>query len=432
MTAPQPSTSGEQSQAWHLVHARKDVLINTAQHYWFQTSGRVLAGLLQEAKYSEQAQFDALHRFAYLVAPHLGALPMGGVPSWQSFMTDDHTPIELSWDFHTGTEDPTIRYSIEPVSLDAGLPSDPDNVRAGAEFKEALLDTSPNTDMTWFSHFEKFFVHSWTKSAAEGHPSSVFWAFDLKGAASTSKAYFFPGPIAQATGQSNLAVVMRAILSAPGYNLKQANPLGVFASYADQRPPSEFRVEILALDLVPIDESRLKVYFRDRRTDFNSVRETMSLGGRVYGEDFDLGMEKLRTLWGLLFSVQGSSDDESLSGNTHRTAGILYNVEFRARSKQPKVKIYIPVRHYATSDEQIIEAIAEYLEIDNANEHGAQKAQSSPRRYQQCMHNIFGKANLSNGLGVHTYIGCSVQAHGKLRVVAYMNPQETKLLSMQE
>jgi hypothetical protein len=34
---------------------------------------------------------------------------------------------------------------------------------------------------------------------------------------------------------------------------------------------------------------------------------------------------------------------------------------------------------------------------------------------------------LDNGLGVHTYVACSVQAAGHLRVVAYINPQAAKL-----
>lgn len=35
-----------------------------------------------------------------------------------------------------------------------------------------------------------------------------------------------------------------------------------------------------------------------------------------------------------------------------------------------------------------------------------------------------GEERLSNGLGVHTYVGCSIQSEGDLRVVAYVNPQQ--------
>lgn len=36
---------------------------------------------------------------------------------------------------------------------------------------------------------------------------------------------------------------------------------------------------------------------------------------------------------------------------------------------------------------------------------------------------------LDSSLGVHTYIGCSIQDKGNLRLVSYLNPQQAKLKS---
>ncbi|KAI9148238.1 4-O-dimethylallyl-L-tyrosine synthase [Paramyrothecium foliicola] len=418
--------SPKQFAAWYLVHARDDVLLTSDQQYWYQTAGSALATLLAGAQYSEQDQLRILYRFAYLVAPFLGPAPEPDMALWPSFMTDDHTPIELSWDFHTGTEPPTIRYSIEPISPDAGTCSNPYNAKAGPDFRRALLKTFPDTDTTCLSHFEKFFCQPWDNDVPEGHLSTVFWAFDLRDTASTSKAYFFPGTIARATKQSNLAVVTRVILSAPGFCLRKQNPLGVFVGYVEQHPQLQLEVDMLALDLVPIDESRFKIYFRDRRTSFASVRENMSLGGQIQGEEFEIGMQRLKTLWDALMSTRGLPDDTPLPDNDHRTAGILYNVEFRAQSKQPKVKIYIPVRHYARNDEHVVETLIWFLSNENNSQSELRKTAARPEQYQACLHGIFNKADMTAGSGIHTYIGCSVQNHGKLRVVSYINPQVAK------
>jgi hypothetical protein len=43
-------------------------------------------------------------------------------------------------------------------------------------------------------------------------------------------------------------------------------------------------------------------------------------------------------------------------------AGILYNMEFRLGSEIPKVKVYIPVGHYARSDWHVLMALNGYMQ----------------------------------------------------------------------
>lgn len=372
--------------AWHALETRGLSLLSSHQQYWYHTVGLVLATLLDNAGYSYRAQVSILYRFAGLVTPTLGRAPDPGFPRWKSFMTDDHTPVELSWDFHTGAERPTIRYSIEPIALDAGTAANPNNDRAGADFKQDLLHAFPETDMTWFNHFEECFVHDWGDDTPEGHRSTVFWAFDLKEKGGTTKAYFFPGTVARATKRTNLEAVSDAIVDAPGYRAGGVPSFDLFTSYVNRSPDIRFEVDMLALDLVHVDKSRLKIYFRDRRTDFASVRDSMSLGGQLQGPDFEEGMKRLKVLWDSLLGTEGLPEDVPLPHKGHRTAGILYNIEFRMNSKNPLVKIYIPARHYAEDDQQIIDTLCWYMTEEVGRRRGLPTAAVSARLYSKCMH----------------------------------------------
>lgn len=383
-----PGCLSGDAKPWHLVKARTEGLFSPQQQYWYQTVGYVLAALVDSAGYSHPRQVSILHHFASLVTPHLGVTPWSELPRWESFMTDDHTPIELSWDFHTGIDQPTVRYSIEPIGLDVGTVANRRNDRAAADFKQGLVKAFPDTDTTWLDHFEACFGVCWTDGVSEGHRSTMFWAFDLTEQAITNKAYFFPGAVAYARNRTKLAVIEDAITSAPGYSSGKLISFDVFTDYVGQHSDIRREVDMLALDVVPVDKSRLKIYFRDRRTDFRAVQETMSLGGRIKDPNFEMGIQRLRRLWDALLSTRNISDNVPLPHKDHRTAGILYNVEFRVHTKVPTVKVYIPVRHYAKNDQQIIRALAGFLTEEVGKQRGLAIAPVKPELYSRCLQNI--------------------------------------------
>ncbi|KAK2688124.1 hypothetical protein QWA68_013012 [Fusarium oxysporum] len=408
----------------HHIKNKTGPAVDIHQQYWNQTAGSTLKRFLASAGYDARSQCHILDQFSNLVAPFLGSSPALGEPQWKSFMTDNHCPVELSWDFHVANSQPTIRYSMEPIGLKAGTAADLYNNGVDEEFAKRAIRAFPGTDTTLFNHFYDYFNGQWTADKPEGHRSTMFWAFDLKESATTNKAYFFPGAVAHSVGKSTLDVVTDAISSAPGCQPENISAFASFARFVNERRYLNLEMDMLALDLVPIEKSRLKIYFRDRRTDFRSVTEMMSLGGRIHGADFDVGMSNLRNLWDTLLGTSGVPDDIPLPHNNHRTAGILYNVELRTNSTIPKVKIYIPVRHYAKNDSQILEALKGFLTDQASKLPDVAIDLNWAKRYSDCLYSIFGEEMLSNGLGVHTYIGCSIQSKGDLRVVAYVNPQQ--------
>lgn len=347
--------------AWYCLDSKHQGTLNVHGNYWWRSCGYALAILLGNAGYSYAAQIRTLDFFPRCIAPKLGIANEPGVERWKSFMTDDHNPIELSWDWYTGSEPPRIRFSVEPVGNAAGTAKDPRNELVAGEFLEELLKDLPATNMQWFYHFQSYFRVGTKNYLPVGHHSQTFWAFDLNEKDVTVKAYFFPEYRAHATQKTNAQVISEAIELAPFCRPEDLSVLYTFQEFVREHAKIPLAMDMLAIDLVEPLQSRLKIYIRTRETSFESVREAMTLGGRFTDGDMETGLQSLRRLWDSLFDQHGIPDTWLLPASKHRTAGILYNVEFRLESKAPKVKIYIPVRHYARNDWQIMNAVSDFM-----------------------------------------------------------------------
>ncbi|KAL5337679.1 aromatic prenyltransferase [Aspergillus crustosus] len=407
-----------------LVTAELQTSLTSHGQYWWKTSGYLLAAFLHDAGYSLRSQHHILTFFGRTIVPYMGVAYNIHSPQWRSFMTDDHHPIELSWDWHTGRKPPTVRFSIEPVGINAGTPLDPENKQVDKSFREALKYAFPKTNLEWFYHFDRELTPKDTAGTGlmEGHPSKLFYAFDLTAEGVTSKAYFFPGFKARETNQTNFQVICDVIARAPQRSQNQLDALRVFEDFAYDKDTPSLEMDLLAIDMTPPADARLKIYFRSRDTSFGSVRQMMALGGRVAYPGLEFGLQNLRRLWDALLDQEGVAGDQPLPEETnHRTAGLLYNVEFRADSGQPKVKIYIPVRHYARSDERVISAVHRYMESVEGSKGGLRHI------YADTMRRVFRRDALQQR-GLHTYIGCSIQSGGDLRVVSYVNGQGQKMI----
>ncbi|KAI9640749.1 hypothetical protein NHQ30_011058 [Ciborinia camelliae] len=347
--------------------------LSLQQNYWWKHhTGYALGVLLYFADYSTEMQYRDLRFFADHVASSLGDASSSKRSDmkykWPSFMTDDGTPVELSWDWGTKNDPPTIRYSVEPVGMNAGTSLDPFNNIAGALFHQKLLRSIEGCQDDWFKYFDKEFNQpQGSKSLSEfclqqdkGHSSHIFYAFDLTLSKISSKAYFFPARKARVDGCTNIEAIFSAIESAPHCTSQNTKALQVYREFASEPGREGLEHDMLAIDLTEPESSRLKIYIRSRETSFQSVVDILTLGGRLQNTKVDQGVKDLNHLWNCLFDVN-NAPEESLRVVNHRTAGILYNVEFKLGAGLPTTKIYIPVRHYSRSDEQIIQGLSAYL-----------------------------------------------------------------------
>lgn len=381
--------------AWKQVEANSSHEDNEHQRLWYQHIGKALGVLLYNADYSLEAQRRSLDFFKQLVAPNLGIFQGANssyTNSWESFMTDDGTPLELSWDWGVKDSRPTIRYSVEPIGLQAGTSVDPRNLLVGPILQDRLNQILPDIRVEWFNFFTDFFsgkdqyelpdnnssvIYKWynnlinffrgrnnTKpgflNGLEDHSSSIFYAFDLTETEITAKAYFFPKYRAVSSGQSNLEVLVQSMKSAPHCTEDNLQALSVFSDFSEDEASRGLEYEMLAIDLIDPFKSRFKIYFRSRETSFDSLTNIITLGGRIKGPNMQRGLEDLRCLWNAIFGVDTSSA-QPLRNVNHRTAGMLYNVEFRIGDQLPVAKVYLPVRHYSRSDDAVITGLEDYF-----------------------------------------------------------------------
>ncbi|THV48371.1 hypothetical protein BGAL_0252g00030 [Botrytis galanthina] len=342
------------------------------RHWWKHHSGYALAIFLYFAEYSTEVQRRDLKFFADYIASCLGADSRARRWDkkylWQSFMTDDGTPIELSWDWGIQNDLPTIRYSIEPIGMHADTSLDPSNNFASAQFHQQLLGSEIECQNGWFNYFNAEFNRPTAQTAPfdscyrehRGYSSHMFYAFDLNKEKIASKAYFFPELKARVNGVTNFEAIYHTIASAPHCTVQNTKALQVCNEFALESGREALEYDMLAIDLTEPRASRLKIYMRSRETNFNSVVDILTLGGRLQSFKRDQGIKDLWFLWNCLFQVN-HQQEESLKFVDHRTAGILYNFEFKLGALIPTAKVYIPVRHYCRSDEQIIQGLATYL-----------------------------------------------------------------------
>ncbi|KAI0817138.1 tryptophan dimethylallyltransferase-domain-containing protein [Xylaria sp. FL0064] len=430
--------------AWKEVNLESPHAENEHQSLWYDHTGKALGMLLHSAGYSPSAQRRNLDFFKRVVVSNLGIFPAASEDqkaSWQSFMTDDGTPLELSWDWGTGASRPIIRYSIEPVGLQAGMPLDPHNSLTWPVLQDVLSRILPNMKVETFHYFRDFFdsrreetpssissifsrcFRSSLRSSPESEPRSfrnvqdhkslIFYAFDLTDTGTTVKVYFFPKYRAVSTGTPSLEVLLQGIKGAPYCSADNLYALSVFSDFSNDISSNELEYEMLAIDLIDPLQSRFKIYFRTRETSFDSLSRIVTLGGRVKNMNMAKGLDDLHRLWNAIFGVNTPSD-HPLKEVNHRTAGILFNVGFRLGDRYPVAKVYLPVRHYSSSDDNVIKGLDEYF--------SSHQRSSYMRAYSRALIKLFGSERLRSQAGVQTYVGCTIRPDGALRVVSYFKP----------
>ena len=393
--------------------------------FWWRKAGLPYAILLQQAGYPTGSQLRQLLFFYSYVIPELGVgSDSNGMPKdWKSFMTDHFSPIEFSWEWGLQDENPTIRFSIEPIGPHAGTPVDPLNQHATTQLARRYQRLLPNCDLTLFDYFSaqllSYEAHKEgtdTLGARQGHSSRSFLAIDSGEHNVMLKAYFIPTFKAMISGRSIWDTVVQTIEELPEYSpvtFRSFAVLQTFLLYHSRGLPLE--TEIFAIDCVVPADSRLKIYMRSRSTNFASIQNVMTLGGLLDNPELAHSLEELHELWKLVFTREyGFSAHDELPAKDHRTAGILYYFDIKQGKAYPGVKVYLPVRHYGLNDFAIAEGLRAFLKRRGHGVLASKYLQALQRMAQACV--------LRTRCGLQTYIGCAF-AGGELKLTSYLAPE---------
>ena len=244
---------------------------------------------------------------------------------------------------------------------------------------DSVTEFCPTIDVSWVVPFAALFTvgsHGSLINApiqTDDHRSQCFVGFDLGSSSATMKAYFLP---AQRAARDSvppwpLAKVTRAsVASICAVELRSLDILSTFVASCPET--YGLRLEIVAMDCVPLYTIRIKVYFRTNATSFDSVKYFITMAGTLASDGTAEALRDLRRLWiGVLELRPDVLDDCELPPCKHRTAGILYYFELDPGVPSPTVKVYIPVRHYAESDAQIARSLEEWFGPESKTEYRA-------------------------------------------------------------
>lgn len=140
----------------------------------------------------------------------------------------------------------------------------------------------------------------------------------------------------------------------------------------------------------------------------------MTLEGRLNTPDLERGLDDLRRLWSrLLWNGMNFDSSSNLPSKSHRTSGILYYLEIRPDHPDPVPKVYIPVRHYASSDLDVAKQVTTILS-DGCSAFNTQK-------YVEALEMTFPISSLANCCQAQSYIACTIK-DGALHIISYINP----------
>ena len=411
---------------------------STDRAFWWRTTGALFAETLYQAKYSLLDQCSSLYFYYVFITPHLGPRPSRSRQplQWRSFMTDDFTPLEFSWNWGTGTKVPEIRYSVEAVGPESGTSIDPFNQERTMDLISQLRSHLPHTDWTWFDAFHAAFqipstssLSLATSNPATASPSSIFLAFEHRHSqAPVPKAYFVPGLRALTSPDATpLTVVTKALVSLPTHSSNIATSFPAYAHLLNFLN-THSQGQSLSLIFVAIDcvlasqESRLKIYLRSPATDFESVVKTLRMGSSRVSLPSGRQLDSLRGLFHALLPV--ATETQAENRTKHETSGMLYYFDCAPSHPLPRPKVYMPVKHYARDDQSALTALEGWF----AKAFGEEYVYEWVSRFGSLLGRMGVGDTNRNGVGsegrVQTYVSVGFEdgEKGGLNVTSYLGP----------
>ncbi|KAI1083649.1 dimethylallyl tryptophan synthase GliD1, partial [Whalleya microplaca] len=397
--------------------------------YWWRLTGEHLATLLDAAGYSIERQYSALLFHYHWIVPYMGPAPSpDGTLKWKSLLGVEGSPMEYSWKWNTATSEPDVRFTMEAINQFTGTDMDPLNQTASREMLHRISEVVPTVDLTWVSHFlATLFDHDISKyieeaTAGAHFTTTVVHAVEFLSRGLSMKTYFVPRRLGQTEGQIPLAQWEESLVKLdPGsaartalHEFLRSNPEGKLLSPF-----------MLAVDDVVPAKSRLKFYFQTPHTSFASVREIMTMGGRITVPE-----QQLQDLRSLIAAVTGLEADfpeeaevpcapeydpaakDNFIELPILLSGYLYYFDIAPGSALPDIKFYTPVRRYGRDDLSLAEATVGWMKAHGRGAYG--------ERYLSMLRSLAQHRRLDEGKGLQTYVSCLFKKNGELDITSYL------------
>ncbi|KAL2851089.1 tryptophan dimethylallyltransferase-domain-containing protein [Aspergillus pseudoustus] len=435
-----PLSDGKNStDAWGVL-SRTLPLRDADSDAWWQFTGKHLAVLLDAAGYPSERQYECLLYHYHYAAPYLGPNPRANLaPSkWKSMPQLNGSPFEFSWKWNNSEGGPEVRIGLEPVGPMAGTALDPLNHLTSREVLHKLSSAVPGADLTWTHHFlATLFDHDYAKcieEASSGVPigTSLSLSLDFLRDSTQIKTYFQPRLLNQ-----------RGSLSIPRWE----------AAFQKLRPDCPSRLALhdflssnpegqllepfcLSVDNCHPSRARIKWYFNSPHTNFASIREIMTLGGRITCPDtLDYQLDELFDLLKTItdrpetfpesseFPVTNLPSSPSPSSpireprSSSSTSGCVYffGIAPGHANPAPAVKLYFPIRNHTRDDLAATQNLARWLHSRGRGQYG--------QAFLRALEAVAEYRRLDEGSGLLSFLSCQFRPDGELDLTSYFNPE---------
>lgn len=187
---------------------------------------------------------------------------------------------------------------------------------------------------------------------------------------------------------------------------------------------------LLGIDNVAPAKSRLKWYFHTPHTSFASVRDIMTLGGRITSPHLASGLDDLYELIKAVTNLPSDFPEDaevpaapqwdfsrvaSFGDLGKMLSGYLYYFDIAPGNTLPEIKFFIPVRYYSPDDLGQARGITRWME--------ARGRGSYCQRYQRMLESLTEHRRLEDGNGLQTFVSCLFKNNSELDITTYLGAE---------
>ncbi|KAL4891058.1 aromatic prenyltransferase [Aspergillus ambiguus] len=369
----------------------------SAPDFWAQHMRSVIGPLMQAIDTYSPADQEANLRFLdEHIAPTLGPLPTDPHPTYVAPCAVVGTPFNPSFNVSsTGTPKVRFDYDLLPP-LDRARSADPWG-EAAARALLLRLAAVVGADTQWLEHFlsRLFLTPAETEALRPKIPpqlvlpaAMVGFEFNA-GRRPRMKAWVPSMRRAIVEGRSSNEIALEALRGLTPLGADIAPAVDVLAGWIAESP-HDLRLILAGMDCSAPRDSRIKMYLVTVKNSWETVRDVMTLGGRLADAASRKRVALLRAIWPYLMN---ESEGDRLADATwckpERMPGVgfyglMYSVEIKPGRPLPETKLYVPLFQYAESSavaEKNMETVLTLLDTDWGRS----------GRYRRAMEATFGK-----------------------------------------
>ncbi|KUJ21270.1 aromatic prenyltransferase [Mollisia scopiformis] len=408
----------------------------SSSSYWWSTTGRDLANMLQAAQYPEETQRQFLSYYKNTLCPMLGDDPSPSNALHEKSWTWDGSTHEYSFEFKGSTKDPEVRFVADFSQLRPVDWTDLLNNEGTESAIASFACRASGFDDTWYQALKRSMDYSHLSASAKkdlidkaGHMTPSLIGFDISRELPPGpgmlpvmgKAYFLPCFAAAAENKTRFRVVCTAIRELPGISSPPniISSLQLLEEYLASKPEDwENGTRYLATDFISPAKARLKIYIRCPSMQFSDMWDFFTLSGRILCmEDARNRYLEFVNLLGGSTAVDEAEDPRQRIETANRRKLTTLYFSLTDQYPFPAPKIAFCARNFVANDELVAQGLDRWTKKYGWSD--------GERSIYELVHSAITHRKLEEKAGIFTFIGLARKDPTKedLSIQTYLCPE---------